>query len=154
MAAGFSLDYNQLEAFEGFLSERINKQIKEGNILPTLKIDGLIAVEGASLDLVSTIEMIGPFGTGNAEPRLAFSNVRIAKAVVVGSEHVRCFISELESKKQLSAIAFKSVDTELGRALLQHNGVPLTIVGRLRKNTWQGRHSVQLLIDDAARTSV
>jgi hypothetical protein len=38
----------------------------------------------------------------------------------------------------------------LGQALLNHNGLPLHIVGRLRENIWQGRSSVQLLVDDAA----
>ena len=93
---------------------------------------------------------MAPFGIGNAEPRLAFSNVRIARADVVGSNHVRCFLAGLDNKNQLSAIAFRCVDNNLGQSLLNHSGIPLHIVGRLRENNWQGRSSVQLLIDDAA----
>ena len=102
------------------------------------------------MDLVEVLQKMAPFGTGNAEPRLAFSGVRIAKVDVVGVNHVRCFITGLDTKKQLAAIAFRCVDTELGQALLHHNGMPLHLVGRLRENIWQGRSSVQLLIDDAA----
>ena len=150
MAAGFSLGADQLEAFEAFLSERIGKQIKEEGISPTLNVDGALAVEGASMDLVQILQKMSPFGNGNAEPRLAFSNVRIVKVDVVGADHIRCFITGLNSKKQLAAIAFRCLDTELGQALLNHNGLPLHIVGRLRENIWQGRSSVQLLVDDAA----
>jgi single-stranded-DNA-specific exonuclease len=150
MAAGFSLDAGDLGAFEAFLSERIGKQIEEEGIVPTLNVDGAITVEGASMDLVEVLQKMAPFGTGNAEPRLAFSGVRIAKVDVVGVNHVRCFITGLDTKKQLAGIAFRCVDTELGQALLHHNGMPLHLVGRLRENIWQGRSSVQLLIDDAA----
>jgi single-stranded-DNA-specific exonuclease len=153
MAAGFSLEEDRLEDFKAFLSERIGKQIEEEGIVPTINIDGAISVEGATMELVEVLQKLAPFGTGNAEPRFAFSNVRIAKSDVVGVNHVRCFLSSLDSKKQLAAIAFRCVDTELGQALLKHKGLPLHIVGRLRENNWQGRSSVQLLIDDVAPTS-
>ncbi len=150
MAAGFSLPQDHLQDFNDFLAERIGKQIEEEGIVPTINIDGAIAVEGATMDLVEVLQKLAPFGTGNAEPRFAFANVRIAKSDVVGVNHVRCFLTGLDSKKQLAAIAFRCVDTELGRALLKHKGLPLHIVGRLRENVWQGRSSVQLLIDDVA----
>ena len=150
MAAGFSLNADKLEVFETFLSERIGKQIVEGGILPTLNVDGLITIEGASMDLVEILNRMAPFGTGNAEPRLVFSGVRITKVDIVGVDHIRCFMTGIDSKKQLSAIAFRCADTDLGQALLKHNGLPLHVVGRLRENNWQGRSSVQLLIDDAA----
>jgi single-stranded-DNA-specific exonuclease len=153
MAAGFSLNANKLEVFETFLSERIGKQIVEGGILPTLNVDGLITIEGASMDLVEILNKMAPFGTGNAEPRLVFSGIRITKVDIVGVDHIRCFMTGIDSKKQLSAIAFRCADTNLGQALLKHNGLPLHVVGRLRENNWQGRSSVQLLIDDAAPIS-
>ena len=139
--------------FEEFLSDRVGRKILEEAIVPTLDIDGLLTVDGASMDLVEVLHKMAPFGIGNAEPRLAFSSVRIAKADVVGSNHVRCFVTGVDSKKQLSAIAFRCVDNNLGQSLLNHNGIPLHIVGRLRENNWQGRSSVQLLIDDAAPIS-
>jgi single-stranded-DNA-specific exonuclease len=153
MAAGFSLEAGKLDAFETFLSERIGKQISEGGILPTLSVDGSISIEGASMDLVEILNKMGPFGIGNAEPRFVFSAVRLARVDIVGVNHIRCFMTGIDSKKQLSAIAFRCVDTDLGQALLQHNGLPLHVAGRLRENNWQGRSSVQLLIDDAAPIS-
>ena len=150
MAAGFSLEESQLGAFESFLSERIGNQIEEEGIVPTLNVDGALTIEGASMDLVEVLQKMAPFGTGNAEPRMAFNAIRIAKVDVVGVNHVRCFLTGLNNKKQLAAIAFRCVDTDMGQALLNHNGMPLHIVGRLRENIWQGRSSVQLLIDDVA----
>jgi len=153
MAAGFSLEAAKLNAFEEFLSKRIAKQILDEGIKPTLSVDGMISIDGATMDLVEILTKMSPFGSGNAEPRMVFSSVRIGKVDVVGADHVRCFLRGIDNKKQLSAIAFRCVETDLGRALLNHNGLPLHIVGRLRENNWQGRSSVQLLIDDAASIS-
>ena len=105
------------------------------------------------MELVEILNKMGPFGIGNAEPRLVFSGVRLARVDIVGVNHIRCFMTGIDSKQQLSAIAFRCVDTDLGQALLQHNGLPLHVAGRLRENNWQGRSSVQLLIDDAAPIS-
>jgi single-stranded-DNA-specific exonuclease len=68
---------------------------------------------------------------------------------VVGKDHVRCYLNDAGGAR-LTAIAFRAADSEMGKALLDRSGVPLNLVGRLRENIWQGRSSVQLLIDDAA----
>ena len=52
--------------------------------------------------------------------------------------------------ERIQPIAFRSMDTALGQRLLNHGGLPLNIVGRLRENVWQGRSSVQCLIEDGA----
>jgi single-stranded-DNA-specific exonuclease len=55
-----------------------------------------------------------------------------------------------ETGGRLKAIAFRSLDSGLGPALLRHDGAPFHVVGRLRLDTWQGREQPQLFIDDAA----
>jgi single-stranded-DNA-specific exonuclease len=68
---------------------------------------------------------------------------------VVGDRHVRGVIIN-EGNGRLAAISFNSIDTPLGQALLKSDGSPLHIAGRLKANTWQGKTTVQLHIDDAA----
>jgi single-stranded-DNA-specific exonuclease len=38
----------------------------------------------------------------------------------------------------------------MGQTLLKHGGRPLHILGHLRRDSWQGRDGVQLMIDDIA----
>ena len=150
MAAGFSLADNKLETFEEFLSERISKQIQNQKIVPKLNIDALLTLDGATQEFVSLLQKMGPFGSGNPEPRIVFEGVRIVKATIVGSDHVRCFLTSINSKKSLSAIAFRCVETALGQALLKNNGVPMHVAGKLRENNWQGKTTIQFLMDDAS----
>ena len=149
MAAGFTLEAVKLDAFHDFLDKRIGAVIQEQKIVPTATVDSVMTIEGSSLELINTVQRLGPFGSGNAEPRFAYSGLRVAKADVVGKDHVRCFFTSLGGQR-LQAISFMSAETELGRRLLNHGGQPVHVLGRLRENVWQGRSSVQLQIDDAA----
>ncbi len=149
MAAGFTCEAGKLDAFRDFLAERIGKQVEDDGIAPSWKVDGALMVEAATLELIHQVARLGPFGSGNAEPRFVFNGLRVAKVDVVGADHVRCHFADANGKR-LQGIAFRSAETELGQALLNHGGLPVHVLGRLRENVWQGRSSVQLMIDDAA----
>ena len=95
------------------------------------------------------LERAAPFGSGNAEPRFVLSHVSVAKADVVGENHVRCFLSD-PGGGRLKAIAFRSLESPLGQALLNNRGEALHVAGKLRDDSWQGRSRIQLMIDDAA----
>ena len=149
MAAGFTVERDRIDDLGAFLEDRIGQSVSDSGVVPTLMIDGSVKVGGASLDLVQALERVGPFGAGNPEPRFAIADARIAHAAVAGSDHVRCSIAG-EAGGRLKAIAFRSLDSDLGPALLRHDGAPFHVVGRLRLDTWQGREQPQLFIDDAA----
>ena len=149
MAAGFTMMSAKLAEFRAFLEERVARHIASSGFVPSLTVDGVLQASGASLDLIEAVQKLGPFGSGNAEPRFAFSGLRVAKSDVVGKDHVRCYLNGADGGR-LTAIAFRSADSAMGRALLDRSGAPLHLVGRLRENVWQGRSSVQLVIDDAA----
>ena len=149
MAAGITVAAERLIELEAFLIEHVARQLAGIAPQPTLGIDGGLSVGAANASLMALIERIGPFGVGNAEPRFAFPAARIAKADVVGGEHVRCFLSD-GGGARLKAIAFRSLATPLGQALLQARGGTLHLAGHLRADDWRGEGEVQLVIEDAA----
>jgi single-stranded-DNA-specific exonuclease len=150
MAAGFSCTEDRLPEFRAFLDERVARHVAaSGDLRPSLHIDGMLEVGGCTLDLVQQLGRLGPFGSGNSEPRFVLSGVRVAKADPVGTNHVRCILTSAAGGR-LSTIAFRCLDTPLGQALMDRSGAALHIAGRLNENNWQGRSSVQLMIDDAA----
>lgn len=149
MAAGFSLKPEKLPEFRAFLAERLRIQLDGGDLSPTLEVDGAVALSGVTPDLLALIERVGPFGAGNEQPRFVIPNVRVGKADVVGSGHVRAFLTG-PGGGRLKAIAFKCIDTDLGVALLSSAGMAMHVAGTLRLDTWNGRNECQLVIDDAA----
>ena len=145
MAAGFTVAEDQLEALGAFLLERLVPSVAAAS----LGIDGALTVEGATLELVEELAQVGPFGSGNAEPRMVITSARIVSAKVVGNGHVRCILAGATGKR-LTAIAFRAAGEELGHMLLSASEGPLHIAGNLRINRWRERDDVQLIIQDAA----
>ena len=154
MAAGFTVARDRLGALEEFLGVRIAAQhVARGEeVGRTLFHDGAVSVGGATTDLVERIKALAPFGSGNSEPRFVLPAVTVAKADVVGENHLRLFVRGQDGGR-IKAMAFRAADRPLGAALLQTRGAPVHLAGRLRIDDWQGRHDVEFLIDDAAPVS-
>lgn len=150
MAAGFSLKEENLEAFRQFAGEYAEQYLGKEEIVPTLEIDGCISLPAATTEFADSLSLLEPFGAGNPEPRLLLSNVRIVRADIVGSGHIRCILGALDGGS-LKAIAFRAADSEMGKALLARRGECFDLAGNLRKDTWMGRTQVQFVIEDAMR---
>lgn len=148
MAAGLTVERDRLAALTDFLEDRVRRatDIPER---PSLGVDGVLEVGGASPSLCVSVARAGPFGNGNSEPRFAFPACRIEYAKSVGNGHVSCRLAGAGGGR-LKAIAFRSADRPVGAALLAAGGRPLHVCGRLRADHWQGRNGVQLVIDDVA----
>jgi single-stranded-DNA-specific exonuclease len=149
MAAGFTVAEDQLQALGSFLMERLAPSVAAARQATSLGIDGALTVEGATLELVEELDQVGPFGAGNAEPRMVITASRIVSAKVVGKGHVRCILAGATGKR-LTAIAFRAAGEELGHLLLSASEGPLHLAGNLRLNRWRERDDVQLIIQDAA----
>jgi single-stranded-DNA-specific exonuclease len=148
MAAGFTVAENRLPLLTAFLEARIAESgVRAG---PVLAIDGTLACGGATVTLAEVVERLGPFGSGNPEPRFALMGARVMKADLVGTSHVRCILTDA-SGGRVKAIAFRAADTALGQALLKSGGDPVALAGKIKLDRWNGDVRVQLQIDDAAR---
>jgi single-stranded-DNA-specific exonuclease len=148
-AAGFTVAREQLPELEGFLNGRVAEHVASGRFVPRMSVDGALALRSVSADLVELLERVGPYGAGNPEPRFVFPDVTVARADVVGDKHVRCFLSDRQGGR-LNGIAFRSVGSRLGEALLARGGVGLHLAGTLRLDHWRGEARIQFCIEDAA----
>ncbi|WP_169568719.1 single-stranded-DNA-specific exonuclease RecJ [Sneathiella limimaris] len=153
MAAGLTIDRPQITDFIEFLNHRLGSDVHEVIQNASLGLDGALGVEGASVDLIEQLEQAGPYGAGNPEPRFVLSGAKIVQASIVGDKHVRVILTGTGNRGRLTGISFNSLETALGDSLLNHQGSRFHIAGHLRKNTWRGQTSAQILIEDAYRLS-
>ncbi len=149
MAAGLTVHRDQLEPAMARLSELLARQGAGESGPADLKLDGLLMSGAATPELVHQIETAGPFGAGAAGPRYAFADMAISFAKQVGDSHLKLRFSD-GTGPQLDAIAFGAFDGPIGPRLMQHGGARFHLAGRLDINTWGGRQSVQLRLEDAS----
>lgn len=149
MAAGLTVKREKLEELQAFLMADLAAASREARDRAGLDIDGALTPLAVSDDLIALLERAGPYGQGNPQPRFAFPAHRVKFAKVVGEAHVRCVL-EAGDGSRLEAVAFRAAGQPLGDLLTSTNGMPLHIVGHLRRDTWGGRVKIELTIEDAA----
>lgn len=149
MAAGFTVAAGRIDAFRDFLAERVSAALSGTPRVAELSVDAAVSPRGANADLVRAVSRVGPFGTGNSEPRFVLSGARIVSSGVVGENHVRCTLAGGDGGR-VNAIAFRAMTGDLGPALLQAGQLPIHVAGHLRLDDFRGGDTVQLVIDDAA----
>jgi single-stranded-DNA-specific exonuclease len=108
-------------------------------------------VGAAQASLAAQVELVAPYGPGNAEPRFLLAGASVAGARVVGGNHVSCTLGDAAGRR-VKGIAFRAAESPLGRALLE-GGMPLRLAGRVRLDCWQGREQASFEIEDAAPAS-
>ncbi|EAP83853.1 single-stranded-DNA-specific exonuclease RecJ [Sulfitobacter sp. EE-36] len=149
MAAGLTVAEDKLDAAMARLSELLAKQGAHLAGAADLKLDGMLMPATATVELAQQVEQAGPFGAGAPAPRYAFADMQIRFAKRVGESHLKISFGDGNNTK-MDAIAFGAFDGPLGPALENHGGARFHLAGRLDINTWRGRQSVQLRLEDAA----
>ena len=149
MAAGLSVEGDKIEAAMARLGELLAKQGADKIGPADLKLDGILMPAAATVELVNQIEQAGPFGAGAPAPRFVFPDVQILFAKTVGANHLKLTFGDGLGVR-IDSISFGAMDGPLGPMLTNHKGARFHLAGRLEINTWQGRQSVQLRLEDAA----
>ncbi len=149
MAAGLTVAEDQLEPAMARLGELLEKQGAHLAGPADLEVTGVLMPGAASVELLQQIEDAGPFGAAALGPRFVFADMQIRFAKRVGESHLKISFGD-GTGAAMDAIAFGAFDGPLGPALESHGGARFHLAGRLDLNTWRGRQSVQLRLEDAA----
>jgi single-stranded-DNA-specific exonuclease len=149
MAAGLTVARDQLEPAMERLGDMLAKQGSGSGGAADLRLDGVLMPGGATVELVRQIETAGPFGAGAPAPRFAFPDVTVSFAKRVGDSHLKLRFGD-GMGASLDAIAFGAFDGPLGPSLSERSGLRFHLAGRLEINSWGGRQSVQMRLEDAA----
>lgn len=149
MAAGLTVQADRIPDAMARLSELL---AKGGAVVAgpsDLRIDAALMPGAATVELIEQLETAGPFGQAAPPPRIALPDVQISFAKIVGQGHLKLTLSDGLSAR-LDAIAFNAADSPMGQKMLAHGGARFHVAGKLDLNTFRGRTTAQLRLDDAA----
>ena len=150
MAAGLTVDSDQIERFAGWLDSTLEGQVARATASREMALDLSVAPGGLTPELVNSLEEAGPYGVGWPGPRIAVGPVRLVKCDIVGTDHVR-LIAAGDDGKSFKGIAFRAAESEMGQALLHASkGRKLWLAGRVKIDDWGSRPQAELHLEDAA----
>ncbi|MET0250855.1 MAG: single-stranded-DNA-specific exonuclease RecJ [Novosphingobium sp.] len=150
MAAGLTVAGDRLGALSDWLDQRLGAAVTAAQAAQALLLDLSLAPGGLTTQLVATLDSVGPFGVGWPGPRIVIGPLRLIKADVVGSDHLRMIVSG-DDGGSFKAIAFRAVHSDLGQSLLHGaRGRRFWLAGRAKLDDWGSRPAAELHVEDAA----
>jgi single-stranded-DNA-specific exonuclease len=112
------------------------------DLVPTLRIDSDIELSGITHNLVRELEMLEPFGYGNAEPLFGARDLEVVAPRTVGNNHLKMRIRK--NGRSFDAIGFNMgplFDDLCCPAVIDAAFVPAF-------NEWNGMRPLQLVLRD------
>ena len=151
-AAGFSLPTEKEAEFCEFLERAVCEQLNGQVLQPEIIVDAQLDAGGATMKLVKQLNALEPFGQGNPEPTLVLHGAVLRHAVVMGNgSHLRGSVMT-SNGSQLAFVGFNLVGTPVGDFLLDdaNTNTKMMLLGKLKENEYNGRVSVQFILEDMA----
>ena len=150
MAAGLTVEEAKLDELAAWLDAQLAPAVARASAERVVSLDLSLAPGGLTPALVEMLDSAGPFGVGWPAPRVAVGPVRLVRAELVGSDHVR-LIASGQDGASFKAIAFRAAETAMGQALLHGAaGRRLWLAGRAKIDDWGSRPQAELHLEDAA----
>jgi single-stranded-DNA-specific exonuclease len=150
MAAGFSIRENKIEEFREFLSSRFQEKYNSIRDNAVSYYDAILSVNSIKTSFIKAIESVGPFGSGNAQPKFMIKNIFIMYPKVLKDSHISCLIvagKNSYTNGGVRGIAFSVMQNAIGELLLSQKD-NMHLIVTLDINKWQDRENPQLIIQD------
>ena len=149
MACGLTIENKYIKTFHEILEKNLSDRINSIRSKFSIKIDALLNISAVNMDLINSIDQIGPYGSGNPTPTFAFAELRVAYADRVKGGHIRCNFED-KNGQRIKGICFRAEELGFDEILLNERNRYLHIVGTLKKNTWNGHTSIDLQVIDVS----
>ncbi len=141
MAAGLSLQRDQLEAFKQAFDAEVRRHLTEEELHAEVRSDGELDLDRIDLPQVEQLRYAMPWGQGFVEP--IFDGLfDVISRRIVGEKHLKLQLRPAEGGEVMEAIAFFA-DLQ-GPAMSEDR---LHVAYKLDVNEWRGVRSLQLVVE-------
>ena len=136
LAAGLTVDSDKIEAFR----EKINEYaVNAEAAVPTLKIDCKLNPSSINVDMLSSLQILEPFGAENPQPLFGLYNMEITAIQPVGSgKHLRITVKR---KNSIVTVIMFSVTLEEFPFKV---GDTVDLAVKLSENEFQGKIQISI----------
>ena len=144
MAAGFTIQRDLLKDFREKFNEISFELLSDVPNGPSVNIDAEISPLWLTSDKLSFLESLEPYGKGNPEPTFLTKNFELIDFRQVGVDKNHLKMTLMYEGRVFDAIAFRQGK----RAIEIQNGNLLDLVFKPSINFWNGKETLELIVDD------
>jgi single-stranded-DNA-specific exonuclease len=142
-AGGFSIHEDRIADFQRMFENAVAELSGGARVQDTLRVDAEVTVDRCTMEFLSYIDRLAPFGPGNPEPVLLVSNLKVLPGTrIVGDGHLK-ISAEDRFGNGAGLIAFA-----MGKAYPPEDivGKRIDTLVHLRKNVYRGKVAPQLSV--------
>jgi len=147
MAGGFTLKKNNISSFREFLIKNFEKDNSNFSDKENFYLDSIITPSALNIDFYNQINCLGPFGSGNSEPRFVVENLKVIKSKFVGNNHIKSLLIGSDGSV-ISTFTANAKETPLESLLIEGSKKKFNIAGKLKLNEWKGKKEIEFVIED------
>jgi single-stranded-DNA-specific exonuclease len=137
-AAGITIESSRVADFAQRFNEVARARLTPEDLVPVIRVDLEVPLEGASEELETLLRHFEPFGVGNPAPVLMVRGARLAGTPrVVGEEGLRLRLAGSEGEIDALGWGMASLATTLA------SGQTVDATFRLERDEWNGRSRLQ-----------
>jgi len=144
MAAGFTLNKENLKDFENYIFEDFLKSHTVNN--NTFSYESEVSSLAFNQDFYDNIKKLEPFGTGNSVPTFLLRDLKIIKPIVLNNKHISIILKS-KTGFSIKSISFNSINTKVGEHLMSYKN-SINVIGQINENIWNNKKALQLTIRD------
>jgi len=144
MAAGFTLNKNNLKDFENYILEDFLKSNTVNNNI--FSYESEVSSLAFNQDFYNDIKKLEPFGTGNSVPTFMLRELKIIKPIVLNNKHISAILKS-KTGFSIKSISFNSINTKIGEHLMSYIN-NINVIGQINENIWNNKKTLQLTIRD------
>ena len=140
MAAGLSIREEKIDRFREHFGAYVLANTSDEQRQPTLKYDAEISFDQLSLEFLASYELLQPFGNSNPQPIFVTRKVELSRRPLhMKNQHLRLLLRQ--GINEQDAVYFGGGESPLPDP-------PWDIAFSIDRNTYRGRTTLQLVIQD------
>ncbi|MGD6847088.1 single-stranded-DNA-specific exonuclease RecJ [Rossellomorea aquimaris] len=144
MAAGMTLQLDDVAQFRNRLNELASTELTEDDFIPVTQLDASVTVDEISVESIEKLQLLAPFGMHNPKPKWIIDNVSIEHYKKIGSAQNHLKLVLEDKGVQLDGVGF-------GLGELADHMTPFSnasVIGELSINEWNNRKKPQVFLQD------
>lgn len=142
-AVGLNISRNNIVNFKNKINSIAYEKLSLEDLVPSLDVDMELSLTDITGGLISELEMLEPFGTGNPEPLFYTANLKLkSRPQLLGRDTIKFWLTDTNT-------AFQAIGFSKGRFMDSLvNADCFDLVYTICRDTWQGRTNTLLEIKD------
>ncbi|SDY47898.1 single-stranded-DNA-specific exonuclease [Evansella caseinilytica] len=144
MAAGLTMKIEHIDLLHEKLIDIAKQEVAPEDWEKSLTVDLPVNVPEVTTETIKDLQHMAPFGVGNPSPKILIENVHLGTIKKIGAKEDHLKLTLCKDDAQLDGIGFRK--GELADEISPLS--PLSVVGQLSINEWNGYVKPQVIIED------